>query len=102
MQHDVHVYPGPRTRANVPFIVELQADVSEGRDRIVAPLIPAGRLSGVAGRQTPLIHFDGSAYYFIIPSMVLVPRSRLTKPVGTIRAYRDDIVRAIDWLFTGI
>jgi hypothetical protein len=37
-----------------------------------------------------------------IPLIGAVSRHRLTKPVGTIRAYRDDIVRAIDWLFTGI
>jgi len=34
--------------------------------------------------------------------MGLVPRGRLTNPVATIRAYRDDIARALDWLFTGI
>lgn len=34
--------------------------------------------------------------------MGAISRNRLRNPVGTIRAYRDDIVRAIDWLFTGI
>jgi hypothetical protein len=86
----------------VPFIVELQANVVDGRDRIVAPLIPATSLVTAAGRQIPLIHYDGTAYHLIVPSMVLVPRGRLRHPVGTIRAYRDDIVRAIDWLFTGL
>ena len=52
--------------------------------------------------RTPLVYHDGAAYHLVIPSMVLVPRTRLRTPVGTIRAYRDDIVRAIDWLFTGI
>jgi toxin CcdB len=102
MQHDVHVYPGPRTRPTVPFIAELQTDVADGRQRIVAPLVPARFFAGAAGRQIPLVHHDGEAYHLIIPSMVLVPRSRLANPVGTIRAYRDEIVRAIDWLFTGI
>ncbi len=31
-----------------------------------------------------------------------LPRTRLRNPVGTIKQYRDDIVRAPDWLFTGI
>jgi toxin CcdB len=102
MQHDVHVYPGPRTRGSVPFIAELQVDVADGRQRIVAPMVPAGSFPGAVGRQTPVVHHDGAAYHLVIPSMVLVPRNRLTKPVGTIRDYRDAIVRAIDWLFTGI
>jgi hypothetical protein len=38
----------------------------------------------------------------VLTLMGLLPHTRLTKPIGTIRAYRDDIVRAIDWLFTGI
>jgi toxin CcdB len=102
MQHDVHLNPGPRLRAVVPFIAELQADVSDGRERIVAPMVSAANFPGASGRQTPLVYHDGAAYHLVIPSMVLVPRTRLTNPVGTIRAYRDDIVRAIDWLFTGI
>jgi hypothetical protein len=65
-------------------------------------MVPAETFLGAAGRQTPLVHLDGAAYHLVIPSMVLVPRNRLTKPVGTLRTYRDDIVRAIDWLFTGI
>jgi hypothetical protein len=37
-----------------------------------------------------------------IPLMGGMSRTRLRNPVGTIKQYRDDIVRAIDWLFTGV
>jgi toxin CcdB len=102
MQHDVFLNPGRRFRAAFPFIVELQADVAEGKDRLVAPLVPAIARPGVVDRQAPLVRLDGVAYYLAIPLMGAISRNRLRNPVGTIRAYRDDIVRAIDWLFTGI
>jgi toxin CcdB len=102
MQHDVFVNPGARTRAAFPFVAELQANVAEGRERIVAPMAPVTGYFGAAGRQTPAVRHDGEAYYLVIPLMSSLPRSRLSKPVGSVRQYRDDIVRAIDWLFTGI
>ena len=40
MQHEVFVNPSLRFRAMFPFIAELQADVAEGRDRMVAPMPP--------------------------------------------------------------
>jgi hypothetical protein len=54
------------------------------------------------GRLSPIVQHNGHAFYLVIPHMGLLPRSRLTKPVGTIKQSRDDIVRAIDWLFTGV
>jgi toxin CcdB len=102
MQHDVFVNPDRRLRGSYPFVVELQANVSEGNDRMVAPLIPAANYTTAAGRQTPLVRHDGDAYYLAIPLMSTLSRRRLRNPVGTIKQYRDDIVRAIDWLFTGI
>ena len=102
MQHDVFLNPGRRLRGEFPLVAELQANVSDGKNHIVAPLVPTGGRSGVVDRQMPLVLHDGVAYYLAIPLMGSLPRTRLRHPVGTIRAYRDDIVRAIDWQFTGI
>ena len=102
MQHDVFVNPNPQTRPGFPFIAVLQADVAESKERIVAPMVPASDLSRAAARMTPVVNLEGRAYHLMVPLMVLVPTARLTKPVGTIRAHRDDIVRAIDWLFCGL
>lgn len=64
-------------------------------------MAPLATYFGGTGRLSPIVQHDGQAYCLVMPLMGLLPRSRLTKPVGTIRAWRDDIVRAIDWLFTG-
>jgi toxin CcdB len=101
MQHDVFVNPSQRFRAGFPLVAELQANVAEGRDRMVAPMAPLAAYPGGSGRLSPIVQHGGQAFYLVMPLMGLLPRSRLIEPVGTIRAYRDDIVRAIDWLFTG-
>ena len=102
MQHDVFVNPSTRFRSAFPFVAELQADIAEGRDRMVAPLAPATAIPQTPGRLTPIVRHDGQAYRLFVPLMGLLPRGRLTKPLGTIQEHRDDIVRAIDWLFTGV
>jgi len=30
------------------------------------------------------------------------PKNVLREPVGPVAAYRDEIIRGIDWLFTGV
>lgn len=102
MQHDVFVNPSDRSRSAFPFVAELQADVAEGRDRMVAPMALVSAVPATPARLSPIVQHGSRAFYLVIPHMGLLPRNRLTKPVGTIKQYRDDIVRAIDWLFTGV
>jgi toxin CcdB len=102
MQHDVFENPTGRFQAAFPFIAELQADIAEGRDRMVAPMALVGSVPSTPARLSPIVQHGGSAFYLVLPLMGLLPRTRLTKPVGTIKQHRDDIVRAIDWLFTGV
>ncbi len=65
-------------------------------------MAPFATYAGIPGRLTPIVQHGAGAFYLVLPLMGLVPRSRLTQPAGTVKQYRDDIVRAIDWLFTGI
>jgi hypothetical protein len=102
MQHDVFVNPSQRFRNAFPFVAELQADVAEGRDRMVAPMAQLSAVPSTPARLSPVVRHDGHQFYLVMPLMGLLPRSRLTKPVGTIKQHLDDIVRAIDWLFTGV
>lgn len=102
MQHDVYVNPGETTRAAFPFIVDVQSNLAEGRDRLVAPLVAAGNLPKATGRVSPLVRHDGQDYRLALMLMTAVPARRLTDAVGSVGTHRDDITRAIDWLFTGV
>ncbi|MBN9561260.1 MAG: CcdB family protein [Alphaproteobacteria bacterium] len=103
MQHDVFANPAPRSRASYPFLAVLQADLSAERDgRIVAPMAPVGALTGSAGRLLPVVEHAGQKYYLILELMTSLPRHVLRNPLGSVATFRDEITRALDWLFTGV
>jgi toxin CcdB len=100
MQHDLFVHPNSRMRASYPLVVVLQADVAEGDGRIVAPL--SRSITEPPSRMRPLIHHDGDQFIVIMRLLGLLPVRLLRRPVGSIAQYRDDLTRALDWLFFGI
>jgi toxin CcdB len=103
MQHDIFANPAPRTRAAFPFIAVLQADLSaESRSRMVAPMAPRAALPGAAGRLLPIVRHDGREFLIAVELMMSLPISALRNALGSIAAHRDEITRAIDWLFTGV
>jgi post-segregation antitoxin (ccd killing protein) len=93
MQDDVFANPAPHTRR-----AEL---AGEGRGRIVTSLAPRGALANAAGRLLPIAWHGDREYLLAIELMTSIPVTKLRQPLGSIAARRDDITRALDWLFTG-
>ena len=103
MQHELFANPNPRSRRAYPFVVVLQADIAEGNSRLVAPLAPhTGPLASAESRALPLIDHDHKRYAVALPLISNLPQNQLRNAVGSIVHYRDDITRALDWLFFGI
>ncbi|WP_264715019.1 CcdB family protein [Limobrevibacterium gyesilva] len=103
MQHDVFANPAPRSRGPFPFIAVLQADLAEeGRGRIVAPMAPRSGMPTAAGRLLPVVQHAGAEYLLAVELMTSIPKAELRRPLGSIAAHRDQITRALDWLFTGV
>ena len=100
MQHKLFVNPNRSARAIYPLIVVLQADVAEGEDRVVAPLTNV--ITGQPSRMHPLIHHEGADFAVVMRLLAMIPGYLLRHPVGSIAQYRDDLTRALDWLFFGI
>jgi len=100
MQHDLFLHPNRRVRASYPLIVVLQADVAEGVERVVAPL--SRDVADHPSRMRPVIRHDGHAFMVIVRLLGIVPARLLRHPVGSIAQYRDDLTRALDWLFWGV
>jgi toxin CcdB len=103
MQHDLYANPNPRSRRAYPLVVVLQADVAEGETRLIAPLAPhVGPFASAASRALPLIDHDDKRYAVTLPLISSLPRNQLRNAIGSIASHRDDITRALDWLFFGI
>lgn len=102
MQHDLFVNPNRRARSIYPLLVVLQADVVEGDGRIVAPLTTTAVVPTPPRRALPLVSHDGQDYVVIVRLLGFLSVRHLGGSVGSIAHYRDDITRALDWLFFGI
>jgi mRNA-degrading endonuclease toxin of MazEF toxin-antitoxin module len=102
MQHDLFVNPNRRSRAVYPLVVVLQAEVVEADTQIVAPLTTTIIVPKPPRRVLPLVSHDGRDYVVLMRLVGVLPARQLGQPVGSVARYRDDITRALDWLFFGI
>jgi toxin CcdB len=101
-QYDVVDNPLPRARKAFPLVAILQSDLADtGSDRIVAPLVPGARISGVVGRLIPIVKVKGVDYALLVPRLAPLPAAELRTVRGNLSAYRSDIVAALDVLFLG-
>jgi len=83
-------------------VVVLQSDAVGGQDRLVAPLArPVPPLAGPPNRALVNVRHDGAEYIILLTMMASILASRLGKPIGSLREYRDDINRALDCIFFG-
>ncbi len=102
MRHDLYVNPNGRSRRDFPLVMVLQSDAVGGQDQLVAPLArPVPPLAGPPNRALVNVRHDGAEYIILLTMMGSILASRLGKPVGSLREYRDDINRALDWIFFG-
>ena len=100
MQHDVCINPSRLSRQSFPFIVLIEQDFAHSDERLCAPLLQEQQ-RGLPSRGSPTVIVNGSTFQLILQQMRPFSGRLLRRPVGSIAAYRDDIVRALDWLFTG-
>jgi hypothetical protein len=103
MQHELYANPNPHSRRAFPLVVVLQADFAEGGTRLIAPLAPhTGPLASAASRALPLIDHEDKRYAVTLPLISALPSHQLRNAIGSLAPYRDDITRALHWLFFGI
>jgi toxin CcdB len=101
MQHDVFRHPVPRSRGRFPFVAVIQSDFAEGDERLVAPvMVDIGLI--VTHRATPAVTIAGRSHLLLVSQMHPLHRRHLRLSLGSLATYRDDILRALDFLFTGL
>jgi toxin CcdB len=101
MQHDLFDNPSRRVRSLYPLVVSLQTNVVSGESEMIAPLTPVTQ-STPTSRLLPIVEHGGCRYAVMFPLMTNLSARLLRHPIGSIAQYRDDLSRALDWLFFGI
>ncbi len=102
-QFDVFPNPDRRTQARIPYVVALQSDLLDHIEHhVVAPLRIAEDNSIIPMlRLNPLAMIDGRKFHVRVQDIATVPRRMLKSPVTNLFPQRDEILAALDFLFTG-
>lgn len=102
-QFDVYKNTNQLTAKSYPLLLDVQHSVLDTlATRIVIPLCT------VAHNQPkpmevlmPLVEFENDQYVLMTPQLAAVSVHQLRAPIGTLAAFRTDIISALDFSFTG-
>jgi toxin CcdB len=102
-QFSVYRNKNPRSRDEIPFLLDVQHDLLEGLDtRVVVPL---GRRANLRGkpitRLSPVLAVEGEPLVMMTPQLAGVAARDLGKPVSSLAAHRAEIIAALDLLISG-
>jgi toxin CcdB len=102
-QFSVHENPNPRTKGDIPYLLDVQSDViSVLATRMVVPLYRQGVVHSQAmTRLTPVVRFKNKSLIAMVPEMAGIHRRELGLLVGDLPTLRAEILQAIDLLVTG-
>ena len=99
-QFDVRKIVG---RGPYPLVLEVQADVLDRLERrVVVPMV-ARRKYGEKPipRLNPVVVVAGTEYVLLVHDLASVPTSLLGERVDSLPGVRNEVIAAIDLLFTG-
>ncbi len=102
-QFDVHRNPNPDSASWAPYLLILQSDLlGDLHTAVVAPLVHEAQFGCPATALNPVFDFDEARVVLSIAELAGVSRRQLGEGVGSLAARRDEILAAVDLLFTGI
>jgi toxin CcdB len=100
-QFDIYQYSKQKNSINL--LMDIQSDfLSDLETRVVIPIYqyqPGQKLVGVLN---PAVKLDLGDFYFSVPEMAAIHRRELGEYFGSYSHLRDEIISALDMLFTGI
>ena len=95
-QYDVY------RRPNGTLVVDVQHMLLEDlKTRVVVPLVAKSKSAPDSHSLNPTVFFDGKDYFIGTQFLATASLPELVTHLGDISHKRDDIIRALDLLFTG-
>ena len=99
-QFDIYGIP---VRGGVEFVLDLQDDLlADLATRVVAPLVEPDMVGQAMHTLHPRIWVGNEPYVLLTHLLAAIPAASLGECVGSAETQRQEIVGAIDLLFTGI
>jgi toxin CcdB len=102
-QFDVYLNPNAATRKAIPYLLDVQADLLDTlATRVVAPLVLAEEMGLAAKHLNPQFKIKGTAVVMSTAELAGVSNRSLGDKVVSLKNKRDEIIAALDLIFTGI
>jgi toxin CcdB len=102
-QFDVYLNPNPDTRKSIPYLLDVQTDLLDTlATRVVVPLVLAEEMGLAAKNLNPQFKIKGVAVVMSSAELAGIPNRSLGDKVASLKNKRDEIITALDLLFTGI
>ena len=102
-QFDVYLNPNAATRKVIPYLLDVQADLLDTlATRVVVPLVLAEEMGLAAKHLNPQFKVKGTAVVMSTAELAGVTNRALGDKVVSLKSKRDEVIAALDLLFTGI
>lgn len=102
-QFDVYMNPNAATRKTIPYLLDVQADLLDTLvTRVVVPLVLTEIMGLAAKHLNPQFKIKGLAVVMSTAELAGVSNRSLGDKVASLKNKRDEIIAALDLLFTGI
>ncbi len=102
-QFDVYLNPNSSTSQAIPYLLDVQADLLDRlATRVVVPLVRAEAMGLSASKLNPKFTVDNNLVVMSSAELAGVTHRSLGEKVVSLKVQRDEIIAALDLLFTGI
>lgn len=102
-QFDVYLNPNAATREAIPYLLDVQADLLDTlTTRVIVPLVLADEMGLAAKHLNPKFKIKNTVVVMSTAELAGIPIRSLGEKASTLKTKRDEIIAALDILFTGI
>ncbi len=102
-QFDVYLNPNTETNHNIPYLVDVQADLLDVlATRIVIPLHTMTSMPKPARHLNPILEISDERFVLSTAELAGIPTAMLGTPIDNLKTYREDVIAALDFVCTGI
>lgn len=102
-QCDVYENVNEDTSRMIPYLLDVQSDLLEKlTTRVVVPLVALSTMGRPIQHLNPTFRVGSVLVLMSTAELAGVPIQSLGKKVGTLKDRRDEIISALDFLFTGL
>jgi len=102
-QFDIYRNPNPESNTIIPYLLDVQADLLDVLvTRVVAPLHTMASISKPLRHLNPIVEVNGERFVLSTAELAAISAGILGESAGNVRSSRDEIIAALDFVFTGI